>query len=95
MAVSFKLYALERKKKKNGEIPIYLRITKNQKYRYVSTGISLDLKDWNANTEEVRKSHRNYKSLNQKLRSIKDEAQNKIDELDDSELTVSNVKDAF
>jgi site-specific recombinase XerD len=95
MAVSFKLYALRRKTKKNGETPIYLRITKNQKYRYISTGVAVELKDWNTRTEEVRKSHRNYKSLNLKLRNIKDEAQNRADEMDDSELTVSNIKGAI
>jgi site-specific recombinase XerD len=95
MAVSFKLYALKRKTKINGETPIYLRITRNRKYRYISTGVSVDLKDWNPRTEEVRKSHRNYRSLNLKLRSIKDEAQNKADDLDDSELTISNVKGAI
>jgi hypothetical protein len=95
MAVSFKLYALERKMKKNGEVPIYLRITKNQKYRYISTGVSVLPKDWNPKTSEVRKTHRNYKSLNQKLQGIVDEAQSKSDDLNPGEKTLNNIKDSL
>lgn len=95
MAVSFKLYALERKMKKNGEVPIYLRITKNQKYRYISTGVSVLPKDWNPKSSEVRKTHRNYKTLNQQLQKFVDEANDKLHELDNSEKTLINVKEVI
>ena len=66
MSVSFHLY-LKNSPRKNGEFPVYLRITKDRKHKYISTGISVLEKHWNSDKEEVRKSHSNYKTLNEIL----------------------------
>lgn len=69
MATSFHLY-LKNRKKQNGEYPIYLRITNNRKHKYVSTGLSVLEKDWNPEAKPgrwVRRSHDNYKTLNEAL----------------------------
>lgn len=66
MATSFHLF-LKNRKKQNGEYPIYLRITNNRKHKYVSTGLSVKKKQWNPEAEEVRRSHDNYKTLNETL----------------------------
>ncbi len=71
MAITLKFTQLNRKKKKNGEIPIYLRITEHRKARYLSTGLSVKEEDWNSTKEEVRKSHPLYKKLNHELLRIK------------------------
>ena len=68
MSVSFHLY-LKNKKRKNGEFPIYLRITKDRKHKYMSTGITVLEKHWNSDKEEVRKNHGNYKTLNEILQN--------------------------
>lgn len=67
MAISFHLYLRADYKKKNGEHPIYLRITNNRKHKYVSTGFSVKEKDWNPDKETVRRSHPNYKTINESL----------------------------
>lgn len=74
MAASFHLY-LKNRQKQNGEYPIYLRITKNRKHKYVSTGLSVLKKNWNPEKEEVRRNHDNYKTLNETLREKVKEAE--------------------
>lgn len=68
MATSFHLYLKKNNPKKNGEIPIYLRITSNRKHKYLSTGVSIIGKHWNPDKEIIRKTHPNYKALNKTLR---------------------------
>lgn len=68
MSVSFHLY-LKNAQRRNGEFPIYLRITKDRKHKYISTGISILEKHWNSDKEEIRKSHSNYKTLNEILQA--------------------------
>ena len=80
MATSFHLY-LKNRKKQNGEYPIYLRITNNRKHKYVSTGLSVKEKYWNPRSEQVRRSHDNYKTLNDTLRDKVKEAEKVQSEL--------------
>lgn len=47
------------KEKANGEAPLYLRITKNRRSRYVSIGVYLAAKDWDETKCMVRKSFPN------------------------------------
>jgi site-specific recombinase XerD len=75
MATTYHFYLRKDKKRDNGECPIYLRITQNRKSRYLSTGVFIKPKFWNPNKEEVRKSHRNYKSLNSILDKEQDKAE--------------------
>jgi integrase len=93
VAVSLKLYAINRKIKKNGEVPIYLRITKDQKYRYVSSGISVEEKFWNEATCQVRKSHPRHARLNKELDDFVESVRLKISELKPSSQTVLKVKE--
>jgi site-specific recombinase XerD len=72
---------LREKQNRKGENPVYLRITSNRKHKYVSTGISIKNKFWNPDNQEVRRSHDNYKTLNETLRHKLKEAQNAHSEL--------------
>lgn len=74
MATSFHFF-LKNRKKQNGEYPIYLRITNNRKHKYVSTGLSVKKKQWNPESEQVRRNHDNYKTLNEALELKVNEAQ--------------------
>jgi integrase/recombinase XerD len=48
-----------------GEVPLYLRITKDRKSRYVSLGIKINPeKHWNEKDKKVKKSHPNSQRLN-------------------------------
>lgn len=67
MGLTTNLVQLKRKKRKNGEIPIYIRITENRKSKYKSTGISVLPKHWNKNRQEIRKSHPQHKVLNSQI----------------------------
>ncbi|MEX2411797.1 MAG: site-specific integrase [Candidatus Paceibacterota bacterium] len=80
MATSFHLF-LKNRQKQNGEYPIYLRITNNRKHKYVSTGISVKEKHWNPGSEEVRRNHDNYNTLNETLRDKVKEAERVQSEL--------------
>jgi len=75
MTTSFHLYLRRDFQKKNGEYPIYLRITHNRKHKYISTGVSVLEKNWNPEKEVIRKNHRNSKVLNETLRNKLKEAQ--------------------
>lgn len=81
MTTSFHLYLRTDKQKKNGEYPLYLRITHNRKHRYISTGVSILEKHWNEDKEIIRKSHRNSSVLNEILKNKIDEAQKAQSEL--------------
>ncbi|MEX1013889.1 MAG: site-specific integrase [Candidatus Paceibacterota bacterium] len=83
MATTYHFYMRKDKARANGECPIYLRITKNRKPRYVSTGVYILPKHWNKEKETIRKTHRNAKALN----SILTREQNKAEQVQD-ELSV-------
>jgi integrase/recombinase XerD len=52
------------KKNKSNEAPLWIRITKNRKSRYVSLGKSIKIEDWDEQNNTVRKSHPNSVRLN-------------------------------
>ncbi len=54
----------DRCKVKNGKAPLYLRITKNRKSKYISLGASVLPKNWNTILMKVSKGEKNYQILN-------------------------------
>jgi len=75
-----KIKAVTRPKKdKEGQVPIYIRISHDQKTRYISTGLKVKPKYWNSNKRRVRQNdfydaeHLN-KIIRDKLKEVKDEA---------------------
>ena len=76
MEVTIGLVQLERKKKKDGTIPIYLRFTENRKVKYKSTGISVLPKHWNQREQLVRKSHPRQNPINNELERLTTELKN-------------------
>ena len=63
------------KKKKNGTIPLALRISENYKTNYHFLGHSILEKDWDDDLKKVKKSHPNHKKLNYFLTKKITEAQ--------------------
>lgn len=55
---------LRKKKNKNGTYPLALRITKDRKTSFIHLGYHLLEKDWDDETQRVRKSHPNSTRLN-------------------------------
>ncbi|MEX0597387.1 MAG: site-specific integrase [Candidatus Paceibacterota bacterium] len=93
MSITINLVQLKRKQKKNGEIPIYFRFTENGLSKYLSTGISVDSKDWNASRQEIRKSHERCNVLNHELQRQLNKAKDKKLELNrEDRLTIPKLK---
>jgi integrase len=76
-----KLVIRAEKKNSSGEAPIYLRLTLDRKSRFVSTGFGVQPSLWNSNNQTIRKTHPRAKKLNENLKWIKDDAQDKAVEL--------------
>ena len=86
----------EKRLTKSGEVPIWLRIIKDRKPKYISLGIKVKPKDWDEINNRVRKSHPNSQRLNNFISHKLAEAEGIILELDTSQMysSPSKVKDA-
>ncbi len=58
---------LRKKPNKFGEYPLAIRISKNRKASYIYLGHYVDVRHWDANKRQLRKSHPNYAHLNNYL----------------------------
>ena len=56
---------------KYGQVPVYLRLTKNRRSRYIALDVYIDPKDWNEKSGKVRPGAVNAKQINSFL-SIKE-----------------------
>ena len=75
-------FTLRRNKQKaNGEIPVFIRFTKNRDYKLMATGIAVHEKHWNQRDQRVRKGHRDHKLLNQELERLESEGKKALFEL--------------
>lgn len=74
MAVTYHYILRTDKQRTDGKAPIYLRITENRKSRQLSTSEWIQPKHWHEEKEVVRRSHRNYKSINSILQGKLDRA---------------------
>ena len=72
---TIKILLKENKVDINGEMPLYLRIIKNRKTKFISLGIKLKEKDWNPINSTVKKSHPNSARLNNFIAQKSAEAQ--------------------
>ena len=61
---SVKIILKKDKINKKGEVPLYIRIIKDRKAKFISLGIKINPKDWNDNQLKVRKSHPNSQRMN-------------------------------
>jgi len=64
---STKIVLRENKAKTNGEVPLYLRIIKDRKAKFISLGIAIDPKFWDEKKLVVKKAHPNSGRLNKYL----------------------------
>lgn len=93
MSLTIKLTQWKRKKRKDGTIPIYIRLTEHRRSRYLSTGIAVRPTHWNANKREVRRSHARHKALNSKLMELKHSVEDKRLKLErQDKLTIDTLK---
>jgi len=64
---STKIVLRENKAKTNGETPLYIRIIKDRKARFISLGITIDPKFWDPKNSVVKKAHPNSGRMNKYL----------------------------
>ncbi|SHE58590.1 Site-specific recombinase XerD [Fodinibius roseus] len=81
MGLTINLTQWKRKKRNDGTIPIYIRLTENRKSRYLSTGVSILPKYWNSTKQKVRGTHPRSNVLNYRLRELRYNAEDKRNEL--------------
>lgn len=83
-----------RKDKTNtaGEAPLYIRLIKNRKTRFLSLGLKISPKDWNEEKMLVRKSHLKYMQLNNYLAKKKSEALGSAMEMETKHKSISTRK---
>ena len=60
---------------KTGKAPIYLRLIKDRKTKFISLGIKVEPKYWNANEMRVKKGARNYQEYNSYIAKKRSEAE--------------------
>lgn len=83
-----KLILRKSKARADGNAPIYLRVTANRKSRFISSGIYLAPRHWNADRQQVRRSHDLASAYNARLSDLRLEAERLSLESD----TASEVK---
>jgi integrase/recombinase XerD len=79
--IDFKLIQLKHKPNKFDEYPIYLRLTKDRKVKYTSSGIYCKLKEWNEAKSVINYQNPKNKKLNAALDSFEYEKTYKYKEL--------------
>ncbi len=90
--VSVKLILRKDKSNSVGEHPLYIRITKNRKPKYLSLGFYLKLEWWDAEGARVRKPHPNSQRLNNYLSVKVAEAQAVALEMETKDKTIQPHK---
>lgn len=86
--VSVKIIHRQDKKNANDEHPLYLRIIKNRKPKYISLGIYLKNDLWDDENKRVKKSHPNAGRLNNYIATKVSEAQGVAYEMETHNKTV-------
>ncbi|XOV92680.1 MAG: phage integrase SAM-like domain-containing protein [Bacteroidota bacterium] len=81
---------LRKKKNKDGQYPIAIRITQNRKSSFLHSGQYIDLKFWDERERCVKSSHPNSKRLNHLILKKLAEANDKLLELESDEKRVTS-----
>ena len=86
---------LRKKKNKQGQFPIAIRITKNRKSSYLYTGHYIELNQWDDAQKRVRRNHPNSTRLNNLILKKLTEATDSIidNENNQQSVSISSLKD--
>lgn len=92
--VNVTYHLLYSKRKVNGSIPIYARITSNNQSVLISTGKSIIEKEWNKKAKRVRSSSPNSQLINETLLIIENQVHSIVNKLiqQDKPVTVHEIK---
>ncbi|TKB96445.1 site-specific integrase [Pedobacter cryotolerans] len=91
---SVKVYPRLDKVNKNGQVPIYIRLTKNRKSKYIALDVYINPNDWNEKTGKVRAGAKNANQINSFLSSKEAEAESIALEMETRSkfITASDIK---
>jgi len=89
MATTVTLILMTQRAKKDGRYPIYLRTIKNRKVSYVSTNLSVQLKEWDNAKGKVKTCHPNSARLNAHLKTLELQYSSTILEIESAQLDIS------
>jgi integrase len=79
------------KQKPNGEYPLYIRITKDRRSKFISLGIYIQKKYWNENDSKLKSSHPNSARLNNLIAKNVKEAEALALDLELKNLSLSSI----
>lgn len=66
------------KQKSDNTLPVYIRISEGTRNKYITVGISVLVKDWDAKMQTVKKSNSNYEYLNGLISKKRSEAEKEV-----------------
>lgn len=95
MIIKIQPICKKNKIKKDGLAPIYLRFTYNGEKRYVSTGIYIQAKDWNPDTQRFINENSENEEIRLKIESIRYKYLKRLKQLEalDKEITLDALLD--
>lgn len=89
MSISFKIIQRKDKLNRDHTAPIHLRLTHKGKSRYVSTGVTLPINMWNAETQQINTDYPNTGELQFKIDSVRRDFEKKIKRLQALDIEVT------
>ena len=72
------VHRVSKQKKRGGTAPIYLRITKNRRSRFVATGVEIKPTEWNDDRQEVNARNDLADAYNMRLAGLKIKAEKEV-----------------
>src|SRR5688572_26383283 len=92
MNTSVKVVLYTSKTLSNGEHPVMIRITKDRKPEYISTGVTCSVAGWNENLNIPKKSHPNFKTVKILIGKKKLEAEKLVYDLENENKNLSSYE---
>ena len=89
---SIKLILRKNKLDKSGEAPLYLRVIKDRKTKFISLSLKLDPNQWDEDKQKVKKNHSNSARLNAYISKKVADAKGEVADLERRNLSTSARK---
>ena len=95
MIISIQPICRKDKIRQDGTVLVYLRFTHNRERRYVSTGIYIQAKDWNSETQHFINENSENEEIRLQIESIKYKYIKRLKQLEalDKEISISALLD--
>ena len=94
---SLKLILRTDKIDQTGEAPLFLRIIKDRKTKFLTLGVKLKLSEWDEGKQRIKKNHKNSERMNAFISTKVAEAQGEVADLSrkKKDVTARRLKDAI